>query len=99
MDYQGLIAVVERGTGPRLVKCVHAAGSRTGTMLRGRGSGAHEKQKILSVSLEPEKDILLVVAPEEQSEEIISRIDQELNIKEPGKGILMGMRVKRVHGL
>lgn len=99
MEYQGLIAVVERGEGSRLVKCVNTAGSRTGTLLRGRGAGQHEKQTILNVSLEPEKDILLLVAPEEQSENIITRIEQDMNIQQPGKGILMGMRIKRVHGL
>jgi len=99
MEYQGLIAVVERGEGAKLVKCVNAAGSRTGTLLRGRGAGQHEKQMILNASLEPEKDILLLVAPEEQTDNIIARIDQNMKIKEPGKGILMGLRVKRVHGL
>lgn len=99
MEYQGLIAVVERGEGPKLVRCINASGSRTGTLLRGRGAGQHEKQTLLNASLEPEKDILLLVAPVEETEAIITRVDEELNIKEPGKGILIGIGLKRVHGL
>ena len=99
MNYQALITIMDRGKFGKAVEAINKSGASSGTLLKGRGSGQHEKQTILSVAVEPEKDILLLVAPESQTEEIISNLDETLKIREPGNGILLGMQVKRVHGL
>lgn len=99
MEYQAIITIMDRGKSGKAVQAVQKSSSGSGTLLKGRGSGQHEKQTILSMALEPEKDILLLVAPETQTEEIITNLDADLKLREPGNGILLGLRVKRVHGL
>lgn len=99
MEYQTLIAIMERGKCGKALEVVNRAGARSGTLLKGRGSGLHEKQRILNVALEPEKDILMLVAPASKTEEIITNIDEQLKIQEPGNGIMLGMKVQRVHGI
>lgn len=59
----------------------------------------HENKKLFNLALEPEKEILLVLAKEEPSEKIINQIEAAVNITAPGNGILFGLNVKRVHGI
>lgn len=99
LNYQSLIAIMDQGESNKAIEAVNKSGQHSGTLLKGRGSGLHEKQKILSVALEPEKDILLLVTPEEKAEEIVGHIDDAIKIREPGNGVLVGMRVNRVHGI
>lgn len=90
---------MDRGEAGKAVEAVTRTGSHSGTLLKGRGTGLHEKQKILNVTLEPEKDILLLVAPETHTEDIINSIDEAIHITEPGHGILVSIQVSRVHGI
>lgn len=99
MEYQAIITIMDRGRSGKAIEAVQKSGAGSGTLLKGRGSGQHEKQTILSVALEPEKDLLLLVTPESQTEEIITNLEECLKIREPGNGIMVGMKVKRVHGI
>lgn len=99
LNFQAIMAIMDRGEAANAVEAVNRTGSHSGTLLRGRGSGLHEKQTILNVALEPEKDILLLVTPDDKAESITNTIDDKIKISEPGQGILYSMQVNRVHGL
>lgn len=99
MSYQAIITIMDRGICGRAVEAVSKTGSHSGTLLKGRGSGLHEKQRILNMALEPEKDILLLISKEENIEELIDGIDKEIKITEPGNGLLVSMQVNRIHGM
>lgn len=99
MGYQAIITIMDRGICNRAVEAVTDTGSHSGTLLKGRGSGLHEKKTILNMALEPEKDILLLVSKEENVDTIINSLDDCLNITEPGKGLLFSMQVNRIHGM
>ena len=99
MNFQAIMAIMDRGEAALAIEAVNRTGSHSGTLLRGRGSGLHEKQTILNVALEPEKDILLVVTPDEKAEMLTNTIDDKIKITQPGQGILFSMQVNRVHGL
>ena len=51
------------------------------------------------MALEPEKDILLLISKEENVDEIVQNMDKNLNLTEPGQGLLVSMKVKRMHGM
>ncbi|MGP6139647.1 MULTISPECIES: hypothetical protein [unclassified Jeotgalibaca] len=99
MSYQAIITIMDRGISGKAVEAVTETGSHSGTLLKGRGSGLHEKQRILNVALEPEKDILLLVSKEENVDDIIQNIDEKIKITEPGNGLLVSMQVNRIHGM
>lgn len=99
MSYQAIITIMDRGVCGQAVEAVTETGSHSGTLLKGRGSGLHEKQRILNIALEPEKDILLLISKEENVEEIIQNIDKKIKITEPGNGLLVSMQVNRIHGM
>ena len=99
MSYQAIITIMDRGLCSKAVEAVTETGSHSGTLLKGRGSGIHEKKTILNMALEPEKDILLLISKEENVDEIVKNMDKNLNLTEPGQGLLVSMKVKRMHGM
>lgn len=99
MSYHAIITIMDRGLCNKAVEAVTETGSHSGTLLKGRGSGLHEKQTILNMALEPEKDILLLISKEENVDEIVQNIDKNLSVTEPGNGLLLSMQVNRIHGM
>ena len=60
--YQAIWVIVDRGNGEEVIASAAAAGSRGGTIIYGRGSGIHETGKIFNFPIEPEKEIVLILA-------------------------------------
>jgi len=75
------------------------SGSRGGTIINARGSGIHETQKLFAMEIEPEKEIVLIIAKNEITELIVTSIREELKIDEPGKGIIFIQEVSKTYGL
>lgn len=99
MGYQAIFTIMDRGSCSKAVEAVTETGSHSGTVLKGRGSGLHEKQVLFAAAVEPEKDILLLVTKDEDTEEIIHKIDEKIKITDPGNGLLLSVPVKRLHGM
>jgi len=54
-----IISIVRNGWGDKVLEASCAAGAEGGTVVFGRGLGVHEKQKILGILVEPEREIVL----------------------------------------
>ncbi|MCD8574631.1 MAG: hypothetical protein LRY28_03935 [Erysipelotrichaceae bacterium] len=75
------------------------AGASGGTIINARGSGVNETSKIFNMEIEPEKEIVMIVSHTDKSHQIIDKIKKDLNIDEPGQGILFVQEAAEVHGL
>lgn len=99
MSYQSVIAIMDRGKARTAIQAVNQTGMHAGALLTGRGIGLHENQRILNIAVEPEKDILLLISKQIYTEDIIQSINSSVNIIAPGQGLLVSMKVNRVHGI
>ncbi|HOA17575.1 MAG TPA: P-II family nitrogen regulator, partial [Fervidobacterium sp.] len=75
------------------------AGAKGGTIINARGSGIHESGKILSMEIEPEKEIVMILSESDTTENIVSAIKDAIKIDEPGNGILFVQDVNRTYGI
>ncbi len=75
------------------------AGAHGGTILFGRGSGIHEKQKLLGIPIEPEKEVVLTVTYSDKNEEILNEIVRATGLGKPGMGIAFVVPVDKVVGV
>ncbi len=94
-----IITIVRKGWGDRVLEASMKAGAEGGTILMGRGSGVHEKQKILGIPIEPEKEIVLSVVYPDKSETILQEIVQCCDLEQPGAGIAFVVPIERVVGV
>jgi nitrogen regulatory protein PII len=94
-----IITVVRKGWGDKVLEASMKAGAEGGTVLMGRGIGVHEKQTILGIPIEPEKEIVLSVVYPDKSEAILQEIVQNCELEKPGAGIAFVVPVERVVGI
>lgn len=97
--YQAIYTIVDRGRAQAVIEAAERAGSRGGTVINARGSGIHETSKLFSMEIEPEKEIVLIVAHTQKTSDIVSAIRKEVGIDEPGKGIVFVQDVSEAFGL
>ena len=75
------------------------AGATGGTILSGRGSGVHENESFLGVSIQPEKEIVVTLVKKENKKTIMQEICDRTKLEEHGKGICFSMPVNKVAGI
>lgn len=97
--YKTIFIIVDKGQAEEVVEAATAAGARGGTIVNARGSGIHETSRLFSIDIEPEKEIVMILANNEQSEAIIESIRAKLDIEKPGKGIIFVHEVNQTYGL
>ncbi|HPO77985.1 P-II family nitrogen regulator [Thermoclostridium caenicola] len=97
--YKKLTVVVDRGMGEDVMEIARKAGVRGGTIMHGRAAGAEYTEKLFGMEIEPEKELVLILIPDELVEKVADALYQELHLEEPGKGILFVEPVVDVRGL
>ena len=98
-DISLIVTIVRKGWGDTVLEASVKAGAHGGTVLFGRGSGIHEKQKILGIPIEPEKEIVLTVTYSDKSEDILQEIVRVTDLGKPGTGIAFVVPVEKVVGV
>jgi nitrogen regulatory protein PII len=94
-----VIVISDRGTFETVKKAADMAGAGGGTLIHGLGTRAKEAEKFLGISLQPEKDIYLIVCPAEQSGQIMKGVLEEVGLAKEGGGICFSVPVDSALGL
>lgn len=94
-----IVTIVNRGEAARVVQASLKAGAEGATILHGRGSGIHEQAKLFGIPIEPEKDVVLTLLPEDRTNVVLEAICQAVDLREPGRGIAFVLPVKSVAGI
>jgi nitrogen regulatory protein PII len=96
---KAIFVVVDKGEAEQVVQSAEAAGARGMTIINARGAGVHETSKLFSMEIEPEKEIVLIIAQSELVDDIAGAVHAAMKLDEPGKGILFIVDVRKSFGL
>ena len=58
-----IVVIAEHGFAADVMDTARGAGARGGTVVRGRSLAAEEAQKFLHITIQPEKDMVLILVP------------------------------------
>lgn len=94
-----IFIIVDKGKAEEAMSAAIKAGAKGGTIINARGSGIHETMKVFNMEIEPEKEILMIVAKDEITDAIMSEVNIRLEIEKPGNGILFSQKVSRTVGI
>jgi len=94
-----IVTIVRKGWGDTVLEASVKAGADGGTVLCGRGSGIHEKQKILGIPIEPEKEVVLTVTYSDKIDRILDEILRVSDLCKPGMGFAFVVPVEKVVGV
>lgn len=97
--YNLIVTIVSKGKAEVVVEAAREAGAEGGTILFGRGTGIHERQRIFNIPIEPEKEIVLTLIPEADSERVVQAIRTATDLDKPGNGIAFVLDAKDVLGI
>lgn len=97
--YEAIFTVVNKGSAEDVIDAAKSEGARGGTIINARGSGIHKTEMFFAMEIEPEKEIVLILAKKESVSKIVETICAKMKIREPGNGIIFTCGVNDAVGL
>jgi nitrogen regulatory protein P-II 1 len=94
-----IMSIVRKGWGDKVLEATCCAGVEGCTIMLGRGVGLHDKQKIMGITIEPEKEIVLTVIEQDHKDVILDAIVRSAELDKPGAGIALVIPVEQVVGV
>lgn len=98
-QFELIITVVNRGFADNVMDAAKAAGAQGGTVLYARGTGVHEAQKFFGITIEPEKEVVLILVGTEERNRIMKAICKGAGLSTEGNGISFSLPVDDVMGM
>lgn len=98
VTYSLLMAIVKKGFAEDVMDAAREAGARGGTIFRARGTGDHETASFLGVTIEPEKDVIIILAKRGSRTAIMHSIYEKAGLHTEGNGLVFALPVERVVG-
>lgn len=93
-----IVTIVNKGWSEKVIHASREAGASGGTILMGRGAGIHENRTLFGLPIEPEKEIILTVVEVDQTDVILSAIEEAAELNTPGMGIAFVINLEKMAG-
>ncbi len=97
--HHALIVFVARGLADDVMDIARDSGATGGTIIHARGCGHHDSHSFLSVPLDTERDIVLIVLPVELTSSIAHAIAEQMQLNKPGNGFLFTLDIDQATGI
>lgn len=99
-QFELIFCVVNAGFSDSVMTAVREKNPRIGgTVLNARGTAREEAEKLFNISIQPEKEIVLILVDKEEKEELLHLIYKSVGLNTPGQGIAFSLPVEEVVGL
>ena len=88
-----ILVTVNQGCTDAVMDTARSAGARGGTVIRARWAEAGEIQKLAGITLQAEKEVLAIVATEEDRNAIMEAIDKGHGMRTPDQAMVISLPV------
>ena len=99
MSHKCILAIVNNGFSEAAMDAAKACGARGGTVLHGRGTISKEAEKFFNISIQPEKEIVMILALVELIDNILKGLYNAIGTSTPAQGIAFALPVDEVIGI
>ena len=97
--HEAIVCIVNSGFSEAVMDAAKKFGARGGTVLNGRGTAGKDAEKFFGISVQPEKEIVLIVVPTECKDNILHALYKEVGLESKGQGIAFSLPVDSVVGI
>lgn len=94
-----IIVVVNYGFSEQTMEFAKKAGAKGGTVVHCRSLGEGEVSKFLGITIEPEKEIILILTKNDNRYKIMKSINEKVGLKTDAQGICFSLPVDDVVGI
>ena len=70
-NYEAVFCIVNDGFSDAVMDAARACGARGGTVINARGTAKAEAEKLFNISIQPEKEIVLILVNKEDKEKSV----------------------------
>ncbi len=98
-DMNVIVTVVTRGFADKVLEAAKSAGAEGATMFNARGNGIHENDSILGVSIQPEKEVVLIVVRKNIRKKVMRAICLNCGMNEEGRGLCFSLPIEEIGGV
>ncbi len=98
-EYELIVLIVSEGYANVAMDAAKKVGASGGTLISGIGLGSKEATKFLGITIEPEKDVVLILVPKDEKKKVMEEITNEVGLSKEGRGICFSLPVDNVVGL
>ncbi len=97
--YELVMCVVNEGFSEAVMDAARSAGATGGTVLSGHGTANKQAEEFFNISIEPLKNIVLIVVPAEIKDAVLKAVYEKVGFNTPGKGIVFSLPIDQAAGL
>lgn len=94
-----ILTILNRGFSDKVMEAAKHAGAKGGTVLHARRVGFEDVQNFLGFTIQPEKEIVAILAPREIKHDIMVAINEKAGISTECRGILLSLPVDEIMGI
>ena len=97
--HEVIYCIVNAGFSDAVMDAAKEFGARGGTVIHARGTANIEAEKLFGITVQPEKEIVMILVPKEIKNDILHALYRAVGLDTPGQGIAFSMPVDAVVGL
>lgn len=93
-----ITCIVQRGEADNVVEAAMKAGAQGATIYYGRGMGVREKIGFAGLFIRPEKEIVLIITRQEQTDAVFNAVVSAARLEKKGQGFAFLHKLDRAVG-
>jgi nitrogen regulatory protein P-II 1 len=97
--YKLVAAIIPKGSAGKVMDAAREAGAEGGTILLARGTGIHEARRFLGISVNSERELLLILVEPEKRQVVLDAVVRAGQLDKPARGIAFVLSVDEVQGI
>ena len=94
-----ILCIINNGYSEVAMDAAKHCGARGGTVLHGRGTASKEAEKFFNISIQPEKEIVMILTKKEIKDNILKALYNSVGTNSPAQGIAFALPVDDVVGI
>ena len=98
-DYEMIVCIVNAGFSDAVMSAAREYGAKGGTVLHARGTANPEAEHFFKITIQPEKEIVMILVPAEIKDDVLHALYEEVGLDTAGQGIAFSVPVDSVVGL
>lgn len=97
-NYSAVVAIVNQGYSEEVMNAARPMGATGGTVFHSRRIGSEEAQKFWGISIQEEREVVLILAERDKKKEIMKAINQACGMQSEAHGIVLSFPVDEMTG-
>ncbi len=98
-NHEAIFCIVNSGYSELVMDAAKKLGARGGTVINARGTASKEAEKFFNITIQPEKEIVMILVPKTIKDDVLRALYQEAGLDTPGQGIAFALPVDSAVGL